>query len=147
MADLVDIALKEVGYKESGNNRTKFGEYTGTNGAAWCHSFVSWCAKEAGIGTDIIPKTASTDTGMNWYKKKDRFRLKGNYTPKRNDLVYFKTGRSHVGIVEKASGNTLYTIEGNSSDAVRKRSYPLTEGTITGYGVVSSYIDLSLIHI
>lgn len=141
MADLVDIALKEVGYKESGNNRTKFGEYTGANGAAWCHSFVSWCAKEAGLGTDIVPKTASTDTGMNWYKKKDRFRIKGSYIPKRNDLVYFKTGRSHVGIVEKTSGNTLYTIEGNSSDAVKKRSYPLTEGTITGYGVVSSYID------
>ena len=35
MADLVDIALKEVGYKESGNNRTKFGEYTGTNGVSF----------------------------------------------------------------------------------------------------------------
>lgn len=143
MTDIIDVAAKEVGYKEGAGNRTKFGEYTGTNGSAWCHSFVSWCAKEAGVGTDVVPKTASTDTGMDWFKKKNRFKLKGNYTPRRNDLVYFKTGRSHVGIVEKVSGNTLHTIEGNSSDAVKRRTYPLTEKTITGYGIVSAYIKSS----
>lgn len=141
--DIVEVAAKEVGYKEGAGNRTKFGEYTGANGAAWCHSFVSWCAKEAGVGTDVVPKTASTDTGMAWFQKKKRFKLKGSYTPKRNDLVYFKTGRSHVGIVEKVSGNTLHTIEGNSSDAVRRRTYALSEKTITGYGIVSDYVGVS----
>lgn len=143
MSDLIDIAAKEVGFKEASGNRTKYGEYTGTNGAAWCHSFVSWCAKQAGIDTNIVPKTASTDVGMSWYKQKNRFKAKGSYTPKRNDIVYFKTGRSHVGIVERVSGNTLYTIEGNSSDMVKRRNYSLNEATITGYGIVSLYISSS----
>lgn len=143
MSDLIDIAAKEVGYREGAGNRTKFGEYTNSNGAAWCHSFVSWCAKEAGISTAIVPKTASTTIGMNWFQNKKRFKVKGSYTPKRNDLVYFKTGRSHVGIVEKVSGNMLHTIEGNSSDMVKRKSYFLSEKTITGYGIVSSYIDSS----
>lgn len=143
MSDLIDVAAKEVGFKEAAGNRTKYGEYTGTNGAAWCHSFISWCARQAGIGTDIVPKTASTDAGMSWYKQKKRFKLKGSYTPERNDIVYFKTGRSHAGIVERVSGNMLYTIEGNSSDMVKRRSYPLTEGTITGYGIVGRYITSS----
>ena len=143
MSDLIDIASKEVGFKEGKGNKTKYGQYTGTNGMAWCHAFVSWCAKQAGIGTSIVPKTASTTYGMQWYKNKGRFKLKGQYTPKRNDLVYFKTGASHVGIVEYVEGNTLHTIEGNTSDKVARRTYPLTYRTITGYGVVSSYVKNS----
>ena len=141
MSDLIDIAAKEIGYKAGTGNRTKFGEYTGTNGSAWCHAFVSWCA--AGISTGIVPKTASTSAGMSWFQQKNRFRRKGTYTPERNDLVYFKTGRSHVGIVERVAGNTLHTIEGNSSDMVKRRTYSLSEKTITGYGVVSQYITSS----
>ena len=141
--DLIDIASKEIGYRESGNNMTKYGAYTGSNGMAWCHSFVSWCAKQAGIGTGIVPKTASTSTGMKWFKDKKRFGYKGKYTPKRNDLIYFKTGASHVGIVEKVSGNTVYTIEGNSSNMVKRRSYSLNYKTITGYGKVHDYISNS----
>lgn len=133
--DIVDVAIGEIGYKEQGCNRTKYGAWYGMNGAAWCHMFVSWCANQAGVSTSIVPKTASTSAGMDWYKKKGLFKYKGKYTPKRGDIVYFKTGRSHVGIVEKVSGNTLHTVEGNTSDKVARRTYPLTHSTITGYGV------------
>ncbi len=143
MADLIDVASKEIGYKESGDNKTKFGAFTGTNGMAWCHAFVSWCANKAKIGTNIVPKTASTTVGMNWYKNKGRFGYKGKYTPKRNDLIYFKTGASHVGIVEKVSGGMVYTIEGNSSNKVQRKSYSLNYKTITGYGKVNAYISNS----
>ena len=100
MKDIVNVAIGEIGYREQGSNKTKYGVYTGANGAAWCHSFVSWCAHEAGVSTSIVPKTASVAYGMQWYQKKGQFKYKGKYTPKRGDIVYFKTGRSHVGIVE-----------------------------------------------
>ena len=133
--DIVDVAIGEIGYKEEGNNKTKYGAWYGANGAAWCHMFVSWCANQAGVSTNVVPKTASTTTGMNWFKNKGLFKYKGKYTPKRGDIVYFKTGRSHAGIVEKVSGSTLHTIEGNSSGRVTRRTYPLSNATITGYGV------------
>lgn len=136
--DIVSIAAKEIGYKETGDNHTKYGVWYGMDGAAWCHMFVSWCAAKAGIPSSVIPKTASTDEGMAWFKSRGRFKYKGKYIPKRGDLVYFKTGRSHVGIVEKVTGSTLHTIEGNASlttDRVTRRTYPLSEKTITGYGV------------
>lgn len=101
--DIVDIAISQLGYKEGAGNNTKYGKYTGANMAPWCHSFVSWCAYKAGESR-AVPKTASTDTGMAWFKKKGRFKKKGSYKPKRGDIVYFKTGRSHVGIVEKQKG-------------------------------------------
>lgn len=134
MGDIVDIALSQVGYTETGGNRTKYGKWYGMDGAAWCHMFVSWCADQAGAAGSV-PKTADTTVGMNWFKNKGLFKYKGQYTPKRGDIVYFKTGRSHVGIVEKTSGSTLYTVEGNSGSVVKKRSYSLAEKTITGYGV------------
>ena len=104
--DIVDVAIGELGYKEQGNNRTKYGAWYGMNGAAGCHMFVSWCAYKAGVSASIVPKTASTSAGMAWFKKKGLFRYKGRYTPKRGDIVYFKTNRSHVGIVEKVVGST-----------------------------------------
>lgn len=133
--DIVDIAISQIGYREQGKNRTKYGAYTGTNGSSWCHAFISWCAHEAGVSTNIVPKTASTGYGMNWFKKKGRFKYKGKYTPKRGDIVYFKTGRSHAGLVEKVKGSILHTVEGNTSDKVARRTYSLNDKTITGYGV------------
>lgn len=135
MSDIVDIAEKEIGYQEYGNNKTKYGAWFGNNGVKWCHIFVSWCADQCGIGTDIIPRTASTDTGMAWFKKQGLFKIKGQYTPGRGDIVYFKTERSHVGIVEKTLGGKVYTIEGNSGQVVKRKNYALSEKTITGYGV------------
>jgi len=132
--DIVDVAIGEIGYREGANNDTKYGKWIGQNHAPWCHEFVSWCAYKAGESA-AVPKTASTTTGMEWFKNKGLFKYKGKYTPKRGDIVYFKTGRSHVGIVEKVSGSTLHTVEGNSGNVVKRCAYPLSNGTITGYGV------------
>lgn len=33
MKDIVDVAIGEIGYREQGNNRTKYGEY---NRSEWC---------------------------------------------------------------------------------------------------------------
>ena len=134
--DIVDVAIAEIGYSETGNNSTKYGKWYGMNGAAWCHMFVSWCANQAGVKTSIVPKTASCSSGMNWFKKKNLFKYKGKYTPKRGDIIYFcSAGSSHVGIVEKVSGNTVHTVEGNTSNKVARRSYSLNAARITGYGV------------
>ena len=42
----------------------------------------------------------------------------------------------HVGIVERCDGETVYTIEGNSGDAVKERSYAIRSDSIMGYGMV-----------
>lgn len=134
--DIVDIAIGEIGYREQGQNRTKYGAWFGMNGAAWCHMFVSWCANQAGVSTSVVPKTASCSEGVRFFQGKGLFKYKGKYTPKRGDIIYFGAGGgSHVGIVEKVSGNTVHTVEGNSSDKVIRRSYSLNVERIYGYGV------------
>lgn len=130
--DIVDVALAEVGYRETGNNLTKYGQWMCMNGYAWCHMFVSWCAAQAGESA-AVPHTASCSVGLSWFDARHQYKLRGQYTPKRGDIIYF--GGTHVGIVVSCDGATVYTVEGNSSDQVARRSYGLGDGKITGYGV------------
>lgn len=64
---------------------------------------------------------------------------RGKYTPLPGDIVFFdwnhNGGLDHVGIVEKVSGEYIYTIEGNSSNRVARRKYKLTSKDINGYGI------------
>lgn len=159
---LIQIAEGEIGYYEKASNKdlgsktgnrgkgnyTKYGQWHGINPGAWCHMFVSWCANQAGIGTDIIPKTASCDNGMQWFKDQNCWQPAkgwgGNYIPKRGDIVYYSsTGKSwdsdHVGIVTGVA-DKLETIEGNTGDCVARRTHSLGDKYILGYGT-PAYIE------
>ena len=41
----------------------------------------------------------------------------------------------HTGIVEKVDNGRVYTIEGNSGNACREKSYPIGWYEIFGYGI------------
>jgi peptidoglycan hydrolase-like protein with peptidoglycan-binding domain len=139
----VDIALNESGTVEEYNNITKYGAWYGMDGQAWCAMFVSWCANQAGLlvtsnnANGIIPKYASVSLGMEWYKDKTRFGVKGSYIPKYGDIMFLKTGASHTAIVVGYDEDTkrVYTIEGNFSDKVCKVWRNANDSRITGYGV------------
>ena len=40
----------------------------------------------------------------------------------------------HTGIVQKVENGRVYTVEGNSGDSVRQKSYPVGYYEILGYG-------------
>ena len=79
------------------------------------------------------------DDGIAWFQSKGKWKSRG-YSPAPGTLIFFDwngDGTSdHVGIVEKTEGSTVYTVEGNSSDAVNQRSYDINNGTIMGYGIL-----------
>jgi len=43
----------------------------------------------------------------------------------------------HVGLVIGTDGNRVYTVEGNSGDACKIKSYPLDYACIKGYGLMN----------
>ena len=131
---LITVAQNEVGYKESNNNRTKYNEwYYGHNASApWCAIFVSWCARNASIDTSVIPNFASCSAGKQWFENRNQFHYRGTYIPKPGDLIFFS---GHVGIVKSCNGNSVQTIEGNTSNQVAERSYSLNSSKIIGYAV------------
>ena len=71
-----------------------------------------------------------------YYEKQSRYHAKD---PKPGDQIFFSTAHSksnvsHTGLVEKVDGSKVYTIEGNTSDQVARRSYYLSDSYIVGYG-------------
>lgn len=137
---LLKIALAEEGYREwTGNNDTKYGEWNNCNYEAWCATFVSWCLNNAGVPKEICIRSISVRVYETTYRSKDQFMLKEEYQPKAGDLIIFSSaGASHVGIVVSSDSTTVYTIEGNTSNMVAQRSYPLMHEEITGY-IVPDY--------
>ena len=141
---MVSIANNEVGYVETtysdGTFSSKYGEWYGIPKGAWCAMFVSWCANQAGISTESIPKFASCSVGIQWFKNKGLWREKSGYTPSVGDIVFLHQG-THVGIVDSFKNGVLGTVEGNASDengenfAVRKKFYSSSSSDITGYGI------------
>lgn len=134
--DIVDVAVGEIGATERNNGHRKYIAWYGGFGYAvpWCAIFVSWCANQAGVSTSVIPKYASCSVGRQWFESRGLFKYKGNYTPKRGDIIFFLNNAGHTGIVEKVQGNIVFTIEGNTSNMVARRTYTLTNAKITGYG-------------
>ena len=137
---LLSIALAEEGYTEwTGNNDTKYGEWNNCNYEAWCATFVSWCLNNAGVPKSICIRSISVRVYETTYRAKNQFGLKGEYQPQPGDLIIFSSaGAGHIGIVVRSDATTVYTIEGNTSNRVAQRSYPLDEKTITGY-IIPNY--------
>ena len=145
--DLIAVAYTQLGYKstrDSSGNYSKFGKWYGINPGEWCAMFVSWCANQAEIPVTVIPRHASCDMGMEWFKDKGRWydarQYGGTYTPRRGDIIYFCNDNkkpwdaTHVGIVTKTDGSYIYTIEGNSSDKVAERKYEFASTYVLGFG-------------
>ena len=133
---IVEVALTQLG-NEGGQPYWSWYGFEGR--VEWCACFASWCADQCGyLESGIIPKFSLCSDGVNWFKGKGQWQDK-NYEPQAGDLIFFDWGSDgsidHVGIVEKCENGTVYTVEGNSGDACKQRSYPVGSGSIYGYGV------------
>lgn len=154
-ADIVAVAQTQVGYHEGNSksdvsgtssgsgNYTKYNNWFGSLSGhgysyMWCQTFIAWCANQAGVPTDVVPKVSGTVSGMDFFKKQGTWKS-SSYTPQSGDIIYFYSSSStsgyHVGIVESVSGSTINTIEGNYSNKVARHSTTVGSSSIVGYGV------------
>ena len=102
--------------------------------------FISWCARQAGISTSVISNAAYAKASNDIYDFANLTAHRGGgYVPMPGDLIFFcwngdNSSWDHVGIVDHASGNTVYTIEGNSSNEVVRKSYSVNDKRIRAFG-------------
>jgi hypothetical protein len=126
-ASMVAEARKHLGYRETGDNDTKFNRWLGAIkgykhegfGYPWCHAFVSYClwhSDNAGAG----PRTAGCEAGVAWFKQKGRFSAE----PRVGSLVYYgPKGGTHVELVVGVSGGSIQTIGGNTSGSLDGKTF------------------------
>ena len=111
---------------------------------AWCATFVSAVAIKCGL-TDIIPTECGCGQMIALFKNLGEWVESDNRTPNPGEIIFYDwddTGKGdnagwpdHVGIVEKVSGGNITVIEGNYSNAVKRRTLAVNGRYIRGYGV------------
>ncbi len=133
---VVDIAKSQVG---NVGGYPYWSWYGFNSRVAWCACFVSWCYNQAGLSE---PRFAGcTSGGMAWFTSHGQWgdRNYTNIAP--GDAIFFDWDNSgdadHVGIVIGTDGERVYTVEGNSGDACKIKSYPLGSSVIRGYGLMN----------
>ena len=129
-ADVLSIAQSEIGRGESiGNNcGSDIRRYLrGQEGLPWCAGFVSYCLKKSGVNTRYT------------LRARDYLTLgKKVQNPQPGDIAVFSRGQGsgHVGIVEKVSGPSIVTIEGNTGkfpSKVKRITYKSKPRNLLGY--------------
>ena len=133
-------AIVKAAAREVGNvGGEKFWRWYGFNSHVhWCACFTSYIAAECGcIKSGVCPKSAVVSGWIDFYKKQHRWAGR-NYIPHSGDFITFDWEgdgvADHIGIVESCDGKTVTTIEGNSRDVCRRKSYARGSGLIYGYG-------------
>ena len=141
-----DALLKHAGSMVGLNedrDTAKINEVTKRSGinastTPWCAAFAINLMKEHGVlDTTGLSNPNYCPTIKSWSKGKGIFGDNGRYTPKPGDAILFDWQGDgtddHIGIVEKVENGKVYTIEGNSSDSVKRNVYPLGSSKIDGY--------------
>jgi len=133
---VVDIALSQVGNVGG----YPYWSWYGFNGrVAWCACFVSWVLDRAGYSE---PKFAHVIYGgISWFSAHGQWGSRSYEDIAPGDLIFFdwqSDGETdHVGMVIGKDATHVYTVEGNSGDACKVKSYPLNSPPISGYGLMN----------
>lgn len=134
--ELVNLAKKQVGNVGG----YPYWSWYGFNGRVeWCACFVSWCYNKAGKSE---PRFAGCQSqGVPWFTSRGQWGARGYKNIAPGDAIFFDWdgdgGADHVGIVIGTDGSRVYTVEGNSGDACKIKSYDLNSGYIKGYGLMN----------
>lgn len=109
---------------------------------AWCATFVSAVAIKCGA-TGIIPTECSCQQQIALFKALGTWYENENMRPQPGDIVYYdwqdsgsgdnKGVSDHVGIVESVSTTSFVVIEGNYSNAVKRRTMSINGRYIRGF--------------
>ena len=156
-AKILNLAARQIGYKETGKNQTKYARYfdveawqwfnTKKQGSEWCAIFICWlfCQNEilgpkkalSFLGCPAPKNNCAAGCGYLYdYLKAKRY-TSSIRNVKPGDIVFFKSGSkcSHVGICEKVSGGKIITIEGNKDNMVKRVTHNISSNIY--FGVMS----------
>ena len=133
---LVDLAKRQVG---NVGGYPYWSWYGFNSRVEWCACFVSWCYNQAGKSE---PRFAGCQSqGVPWFQSHGQWGGRGYANIAPGDAIFFDWdldgSADHVGIVIGTDGSRVYTVEGNSGDACKIKSYDLNYQCIKGYGLMN----------
>ena len=134
--ELVELAKQQVG---NVGGQPYWSWYGFNSRVEWCACFVSWCYNQAGKSE---PRFAGCQSqGVPWFQSRGQWGARGYENIAPGDAIFFDWdldgSADHVGIVVGTDGSRVYTVEGNSGDTCKIKSYSLTYECIKGYGLMN----------
>lgn len=154
---VLDLAKRQIGYKETGKNETKYARFfdneawqwfnTKKQGAEWCAIFICWLFAQnetlgqkqalSFLGCPAPKNNCAAGCGYLYdYMKAKGYKSDIQHV-KPGDIVFFKSGSkcSHVGITESVSNGKVITIEGNKDNSVKRVTHNISSNIY--FGVMS----------
>ena len=107
----------------------------------WCDIFVTTVFQREGL-SGLIGRECGVERHIQIFKRLGIWNENGAATPKAGDIITFNWDQDnqpnngfadHIGIVESVSNGIIHTIEGNSNDQVRRKTYRIGHGNIRGF--------------
>ena len=134
--ELVELAKRQVG---NVGGQPYWSWYGFNSRVEWCACFVSWCYGQMGLSE---PRFAACQSqGIPWFQSHGQWGARGYENIAPGDSIFFDWdldgSADHVGIVIGTDGSRVYTVEGNSGDACKIKSYDLNYECIKGYGLMN----------
>ena len=134
--ELVERAKRQVG---NVGGQPYWSWYGFNSRVEWCACFVSWCYGQRGLSE---PRFAGCQSqGIPWFQSHGQWGARGYDNLAPGDAIFFDWdmdgSADHVGIVIGTDGSRVYTVEGNSGDACKIRSYDVNYECIKGYGLMN----------
>ena len=115
--------------------------YAVKNTDDWCDVFVTTIFQREGL-SDLVGRECGVERHIQIFKRLGIWNEDGGSTPKAGDIITFNWDQDsqpnngfadHIGIVESVSNGIIHTIEGNSNDQVRRKTYRIGHGNIRGF--------------
>ena len=133
---IVDLAKRQVG---NVGGYPYWSWYGFNSRVEWCACFVSWCYGQMGLSE---PRFAACQSqGIPWFTSHGQWGARGYENIAPGDAIFFDWdldgSADHVGLVIGRDEGRVYTVEGNSGDACKVKSYPLDYACIKGYGLMN----------
>ena len=133
---IVDLAKQQVG---NVGGYPYWSWYGFNSRVEWCACFVSWCYGQMGLSE---PRFAACQSqGIPWFTSHGQWGARGYENIAPGDAIFFDWdldgSADHVGLVIGRDEGRVYTVEGNSGDACKIKSYPLDYACIKGYGLMN----------
>lgn len=134
--ELIELAKRQVG---NVGGYPYWSWYGFNSRVEWCACFVSWCYNQAGKSE---PRFAGCEwEGVPWFQSRGQWGARGYENIAPGDAIFFDWDldgtADHVGLVIGTDGSRVYTVEGNSGDACKIKSYDLNYQCIKGYGLMN----------
>jgi len=134
--EVIDLAKRQVG---NVGGYPYWSWYGFTSRVEWCACFVSWCYGQMGLSE---PRFAACQSqGVPWFQSRGQWGARGYENIAPGDAIFFDWDldgtADHVGLVIGTDGSRVYTVEGNSGDACKIKSYDVNYQCIKGYGLMN----------